>query len=137
LSKETYREYLKSSHWKNLKKVAKSKTRNRRCGVCWAFDVPLDFHHISYNKDLSKVSPDQIRTVCRDCHNAIHVAKDTGLIDLSKTKSTNGRWVLMQRGAREVRGLTKEKLAIAKQAYTKEVYIRDSSTPSQHSVLVP
>lgn len=63
-----YREYLKSDHWKCLRKKA-VETWGDRCCSC---SVPrVDVHHLRYG-NLFDVTVEDLLPLCRRCHDAVH-----------------------------------------------------------------
>ena len=62
-------EYLKSIHWKQLRRIVLMRDNNtcKQCGCTKSLNV----HHITY-KRLGDESIDDLVTVCRNCHQAIH-----------------------------------------------------------------
>ena len=58
-----------STDWLRLK-LQREEMDNRQCCMCGS-DYRLECHHISY-KNLFHESMDDLRTVCRVCHQAIH-----------------------------------------------------------------
>ena len=68
-NREEYRsEYLKSSHWKQLRQEKIEK--NPLCEKC-GVDSNLDVHHLLY-KNLYDISLDDLQTLCRKCHDEEH-----------------------------------------------------------------
>ena len=61
--------YLKSDHWKNLKK--EKLLVNPNCEECDT-DRYLDIHHINY-KNLYDVALEDLKTLCRKCHSKEHI----------------------------------------------------------------
>lgn len=60
--------YLKSEHWKNLRK--EKKKVNPVCEVCGA-KKKLDVHHKNY-RNIYDVLLEDLETLCRKCHNKEH-----------------------------------------------------------------
>ena len=60
--------YLKSDHWKNLRK--EKKKLNPVCEVCGS-KKKLDVHHKNY-RSLYDVLLEDLQTLCRRCHNSRH-----------------------------------------------------------------
>ncbi len=61
-------EYLKSDHWRELKK--RKLSINDHCEKCNS-DIHLDVHHIDY-KNLYDVELTDLETLCRKCHTIKH-----------------------------------------------------------------
>jgi 5-methylcytosine-specific restriction endonuclease McrA len=64
--------YLRSEHWKNLRK--EKKKLNPVCEVCGS-KKKLDVHHINYRM-LYDVLLEDLQTLCRRCHNKRHKVLD-------------------------------------------------------------
>jgi len=79
-SKERYKNYLKSDHWKNLNESKRSKSKNR-CAIC-GFTGATDNHHLNY-RDWYSVTTSDLRLICRRCHTISHKLTDSGEIKFS------------------------------------------------------
>jgi hypothetical protein len=81
--------YLKSDHWKNLRleRLVMSKCCCSSCGVK---STNNDVHHITYSTSLWQVKVDDIRVLCRDCHERVHKVMKTYMVDTAK--SPNKIW---------------------------------------------
>jgi len=66
MTKNEYQKYLKSKHWKDIKK----RYKNSECEICWTI-YELVLHHESYD-NLYKEWPNDLRTLCSNCHKNIH-----------------------------------------------------------------
>jgi 5-methylcytosine-specific restriction endonuclease McrA len=62
-------EYLKSDHWKNLRKE-KLAENGKICESCGRKNN-LDIHHLDY-KNLYDVTLEDLKVLCRKCHNDEH-----------------------------------------------------------------
>lgn len=84
---EGYQEYLKSDHWKNLRKRKWSSLHRRgiipHCGICGIKDVPLDVHHKEY-KNLYDVDLSLLVLLCRTCHSTAHKLMRSGKVRWKK-----------------------------------------------------
>ena len=79
--------YLKSEHWKNLR-TQRLIIANKKCEQC--SDVYyLDVHHLSY-KNIFDVTVEDLRVLCRICHNKEHgiVTNKNVIKKLEKTKTS-------------------------------------------------
>ena len=65
-----YREYLRTGHWQAKRKKALKYFGHRCCG-CGAEDVVLHVHHMHY-EDLWREKLEDLRVVCRNCHDNAH-----------------------------------------------------------------
>jgi hypothetical protein len=65
-----YKEYLRTGHWQKKRKKA-LQYFGYRCCQCSAEDVVLDVHHTHY-EDLWREKLEDLRVVCRSCHEAAH-----------------------------------------------------------------
>ena len=65
-----YTNYLRSKHWKDFSKLAKSGRRNK-CRICKSKEN-LHTHHIKYRKFdrgvLFKETLSDVKTLCKECH---------------------------------------------------------------------
>lgn len=64
--------YLKSDHWKALRKAAKA-THGKICACCSRTER-LDVHHLNY-KNIYDVTPADLQVLCRKCHAKEHGAE--------------------------------------------------------------
>ena len=74
-TKETvysYNEYLKTEHWRLLKKKYWLSGLSKFCQRCGKNDNPYDFHHRTY-KRIGKEYLMDIIPLCRECHYRSHV----------------------------------------------------------------
>jgi hypothetical protein len=78
LGYETYRGYLKSTHWADVRsrffrsKLVSRTTEGRICcGACGKCDVRLSVHHRTY-KRLGREWMMDLMMVCDDCHSEVH-----------------------------------------------------------------
>ena len=61
--------YLKSDHWKALRKLALH-THGKKCHKC-SKAVRLDVHHLNY-RNIFDVEVTDLQILCRPCHKAEH-----------------------------------------------------------------
>jgi primosomal protein N'' len=73
LKEMPYTDYLKTSHWLNLKKKAIKKAKNK-CQKCSKSGVTLHVHHLTYERRGEEKMSDLL-VVCKPCHEAIHGRK--------------------------------------------------------------
>lgn len=90
--KETYAEYLRSDHWKNLRRK-KYSTGNARCSICGSKDS-LEVHHLNY-KNLYDVTTSDLRILCHDCHFTAHKLFRKGKIKFHGT-SHHSRFAIIK-----------------------------------------
>lgn len=71
-----YKEYLKSSHWLNLRKT-RIKWRNgkAKCAVCGKESANVQLHHVSY-KHLGDEKQSDLIVLCAECHKRVHEDKE-------------------------------------------------------------
>lgn len=70
--------YLKSEHWKLLKK-AKAKEVGSKCEICgWA--KKLEFHHINY-RNIYDVTTSDLRILCKKHHHELHFGTNKKKLD--------------------------------------------------------
>ena len=68
MNRKTYRQFLKSKAWVNLREVYRKDT-NYKCQVCKSKNK-LNLHHIVYSKDL--LDPINIIVLCKEHHRQSH-----------------------------------------------------------------
>lgn len=73
INRMTYAEYLKSGHWKELRK-RRLKLDKYSCQLCATKDG-LHVHHKHYRGGLAQTKLEDLITLCKDCH-AKHHGKD-------------------------------------------------------------
>ncbi len=78
-TKEGYAEYLKSDHWKTLRKIV-LKRDGCKCRECHKFGWQV--HHKFYRDDWEDAQPEDCITLCRRCHK-----KEHGIVDKPKVVS--------------------------------------------------
>lgn len=70
----TYKDYLKTEHWRAFSRKAKSGRRNK-CRICGSTSF-LNTHHVKYSKNNKSVlfneTLSDVRTLCNDCHKLWH-----------------------------------------------------------------
>jgi len=82
----TYKEYLSSDHWKELKKRASRKKRYKQCNTCGTKEK-LQLHHRHYRFMMHIHELHSIVCLCDTCHNSIHLIAYRN--DLSVRLATN------------------------------------------------
>lgn len=83
----TYRDYLQSVHWQNLRASWEPRrTRNKKpvCEFCLAGHLRLDLHHKTYNR-LGEELPRDLVLICEKCHARTHRWFDKGKRSLWST----------------------------------------------------
>ena len=65
-----YRRYLKSNHWKDLKKAAIS-YYGARCNFCGSRNN-IEIHHLRYASNLYLIKLRDVIPLCNKCHSASH-----------------------------------------------------------------
>ena len=63
--------------------------QGRSCAVCGA--AATDPHHITYGRALVWVAHQQLRPLCRECHDVIHWLIDTGKL-VYRSHKVSRRW---------------------------------------------
>lgn len=66
----TYRDYLKTEHWKKIKKEALERA-DFKCQLCNKRNLPLHVHHNNY-ENLGHEKPSDIIVLCKTCHEKHH-----------------------------------------------------------------
>lgn len=72
---ETPQELYDSDHWKKLRRFAWA-YHNGTCYECGKYDIPLDLHHLHYNKPYGIETINDVMLFCRECHIAAHTMPD-------------------------------------------------------------
>lgn len=71
-NKITYRQYLKSNHWKDVRKRFYKKHRGKiKCFNCGRSKVILHLHHKTYAR-LGKEKLTDLVLLCKSCHRQEH-----------------------------------------------------------------
>ena len=74
-----YALYLKSPHWRRIKKAYRESGRPQKCSVCG--DKRYQLHHLTYER-IGGESLDDLTPLCQNCHSAIHyVAGEHGSLN--------------------------------------------------------
>lgn len=71
--RKDYEKYLLSTKWKEFKAELK-RVRSDRCEGCGKIDVPLDGHHLTYERLFNEL-PQDVLLLCRLCHEKVHQRK--------------------------------------------------------------
>lgn len=74
MTKEEYRKYLNSDHWKKFRKHIYSKIKH--CEACES-DTNLNIHHLNYTCLYNERKIDVI-VLCRICHQSLHNSAKKG-----------------------------------------------------------
>ncbi len=104
----SYREYLKSDHWKKLRARKKKKS----CAICGLWG-PTDRHHLNY-RHLFDVQKTDLRNLCRTCHDVAHQLLKSGVI-IYKNDSHHSRFTRTTNAVKKHRfgnpGISKREIA--------------------------
>lgn len=65
---QEYNDYLKSSHWQSVRKLALTEYNNK-CSMCGRTDH-LQVHHKHY-KTFGHEKTEDVQVVCKDCHEKV------------------------------------------------------------------
>lgn len=65
-----YDKYLRSKHWKKIRKKALDRAQYQ-CQLCASKDAVLDVHHNNYN-NIGKEEEKDLIVLCRPCHRKFH-----------------------------------------------------------------
>jgi hypothetical protein len=91
----SYNEYLKTEHWKILKREYYASGLSKICHRCNKSNIPYDFHHRTY-KRLGNEYLIDIIPMCRSCHYESHD------ILKSKTSSRTNIWNVHKKGKKKI-----------------------------------
>lgn len=84
----SYKEYLKTKHWRDIKKKYNKKYKYE-CSCCGSSDKGLHLHHITYERVGNEQLEDLVY-LCKDCHSKIHSiineTKDTSMLQELRRK---------------------------------------------------
>jgi hypothetical protein len=69
-----YEAYLRTPHWRAVRRRYWASKRPKRCAACGIAGVPLDLHHKTYAR-LGKERLSDLTLMCRPCHEALHKRK--------------------------------------------------------------
>lgn len=67
----TYREYLKSNHWKNIRRAYFLSRAPKNCFICGS-DKNLNLHHRTYKHLWKEMVGTHLNVLCHQCHKDIH-----------------------------------------------------------------
>ena len=70
MSRPGYREYMLSAHWQGMRSAVLERDEYR-CRACDG-EHSLECHHRWYPNDPYAVRVEDLTTLCRGCHRAIH-----------------------------------------------------------------
>lgn len=73
----SYKDYLKTEHWKSVKEEFGEKNP-RRCYFCGS-NFNLNLHHITYDR-LGKEDLSDLVWLCRRCHKYTHFSKESDVV---------------------------------------------------------
>lgn len=104
MNKVQYREYLKSDHWKHLRR---SKLKHKtRCGICGSRQN-IQIHHLIY-RNIYDVKTSDLRRLCGRCHQTVHELMKSGKLKIT-SKSHHGIWCHTKSAVKKELGLSKMK----------------------------
>jgi len=89
--REDYLEYLRSDHWKDLRKSAIGQWGDR-CSNCRVPEV--DVHHLRYGM-LYDVTVNDLMPLCRRCHDAVHESPKLRALLVSNESSDKKRSLVL------------------------------------------
>ena len=73
---QTYDKYLKTNHWRTLRKTIAERDKYT-CQSCKkVFKSKFHIHHLTYKRIGSEL-PEDLVFYCEECHNAVHGSKKT------------------------------------------------------------
>lgn len=71
-AKHAYRfGFLKSEQWQTLRLTCIAMDEGK-CVVCGKYDPKNDAHHLFYRETWADTKPQDLLTLCRDCHSDVH-----------------------------------------------------------------
>lgn len=87
MNKIQYREYLKSDHWQNLRRLKLK--RKCQCGICGS-NQNIQIHHLQY-RNIYDVKTTDLRRLCGRCHTLVHELIKSGKLVVN-SRSHHGMW---------------------------------------------
>ena len=88
----TYRDYLKTDHWKNTRERYKQSKFKYKCIACGT-DKKLNLHHKSYKRVGNERLTDLV-WLCEECHLKVHV---------KEKESTKNLWTVTRKVSKKIR----------------------------------
>ena len=82
---KTYSDYLKTEHWKTLKKAFISSDTPKHCSSCHT-KKKLSIHHNIY-KRLGQEASSDLTYLCRRCHYDLHKRKIKRVLEKKETRN--------------------------------------------------
>lgn len=79
-----YIAYMQSEAW-NRKRRERLKMDRYTCQDCGAQNVPLDVHHITYERFGGNELMSDLKSLCRPCHELRHDDSPTVVYDICRT----------------------------------------------------
>lgn len=108
MNKEEYQGYLKSDHWKELRKEKRNRVSKKkgkvRCAVCAATES-IETHHLFY-RNIYDVQTSDLRMLCKTCHKTVHDLIKDGTLQLKKYKSHHAMFGALKELVKKRLGLT-------------------------------
>jgi len=90
-----YSEYLKSSSWKELRKLAYQRSNNS-CDFCG--NTAAAVHHVKYPKKYSDDCLDNLIVVCKKCHELTHGLRESDKKNIYLAGKVNGiKWKVVEK----------------------------------------
>ena len=133
MSKESYREYLKSDDWQAKRELKRSK-HQWRCGICGATDR-IDIHHLNY-RNLTDVEMSDLRKMCHRCHILTHELHKAGKI-IFKSTSHQSRWTIIKDAVKKELGIYNKNMFRATEESTRAKKKRDARNKLTAQELFP
>jgi hypothetical protein len=101
LNKSEYKTYLRSDHWKELRRRKYSKCPNR-CAICGSAEN-LQLHHLQY-RSIYDVETSDLRCLCGMCHKTFHDLAGSGQLRIT-SDNHHGIFCQTKTAVKKARGL--------------------------------
>jgi 5-methylcytosine-specific restriction endonuclease McrA len=101
----SYSDYLKSLDWqeKRSQKLNRKGGKLKRCAICASVDQ-LQVHHLIYRDRLEDANQNDLRVLCRECHQTVHHLHRQGLLTFAN-RNPNSRFTLTKTAVKKFKGL--------------------------------
>lgn len=119
MTKEGYREYLKSEHWKEVRDE-RLKIDKRKCYLCGRASA-LNVHHLRYNTLGHENVEHDLVSLCYKCHSMLHRIIDSSKKEYRLLEAEIGKDVARQKY------LLQSLQRRVKTSLVEELWLRDSS----------
>lgn len=125
---KAYAIYLKSDHWKDIRK-RKFEESGRVCKFCNKTRGVFNVHHINY-KNWTDCQLEDLLVLCKDCHDDLHVGAKRQKVDLAGTQLQMITYVIRTYRLTDAYRKRKEKIEKKLSARQKDGFVRSGRIAS-------